>query len=132
MLSKIFAENPYAVILSGDFNCLSTHWWDKENENEQGRSFDPLISDFGLHPLINEPAHKSGEHRSCIYLILTNQPNIFLEAGAHPSLHEFCHHQIVYGKLVTSNLAPPPYTWRIWHYDRADSTAITRSISMYK
>ena len=132
MLSKMFAENPYAVVLSGDFNCRSTQWWDKENENEEGRCFDPLISDLGLHQLINEPTHIIGEHRSCIDLILTNQPNIFLEAGVHPSLHEFCHHQIVYGKLLTSNLAPPPYTRRIWHYNRADSTAITRSIAMYK
>ena len=128
----MFAENPYAVVLSGDFNCRSTQWWDKENENEEGRCFDPLISDLGLHQLINEPTHIIGEHRSCIDLILTNQPNIFLEAGVHPSLHEFCHHQIVYGKLLTRNLAPPPYTRRVWHYDRADSTAITRSIAMYK
>ena len=132
MLSKMFAENPYAIIISGDFNCRSTQWWDKENENEEGRSFEPLISDLGLHQLINEPTHIIGEHRSCIDLVLTNQPNIFLEAGVHPSLHEFCHHQIVYGKLLISNLAPPPYTRRIWHYDRADSTAICRSIIMYQ
>ena len=97
MLSKMFVENPYAVIISGDFNCRSTQWWDKENENEEGRSFEPLLSDLGLHQLMNEPTHVIGEHRSCIDLVLTNQPNIFLEAGVHPSLHEFCHHQIVYG-----------------------------------
>ena len=97
MLSKMFAENPYAVVLSGDFNCCSTQWWDNENENEERSCFDPLISDLGLHQLINEPTHIIGEHRSCIDLIFTNQPNIVLEAGVHPSLHEFCHHQIFYG-----------------------------------
>ena len=66
MLSKMFAENPYAVVLSGDFNYRSTQWWDKENENEEGRCFDPLISDLGLHQLINEPTHIIGKHRSCI------------------------------------------------------------------
>ena len=93
MLSKIFAENPCSVILSGDFNCSSTQWWVKENENEEGRTFDPLISDLGLHQLINEPTHIIGEHRSCIDLILTNQSIIILEACVHPSLREFCHHQ---------------------------------------
>ena len=49
-----------------------------------------------------------GLSKSCIDLIFTDQPNLFLETGVHPSVHEQCHHQIVYGKLAVKNLAPPP------------------------
>ncbi len=73
-----------------------------------------------------------GESKSCIDLIFTDQPNIFIESGVHPSLHEQCHHQIVYGRLSINNLAPPPFTRRLWHYDSANIDAIRRSIEMYQ
>ena len=72
-----------------------------------------------------------GDSKSCIDLILTDQPNLVIESGVHPSLHEHCHHQIVYGKLSVSNIARPPYTRRIWHYDKADFVAIMKSIEMF-
>ena len=50
-----------------------------------------------------------GDSKSCIDLILTDQPNLGIENGVHPSLHEQCHSQIVYGKLSVSNISPPPY-----------------------
>ena len=31
-------------------------------------------------------------------------------------LHDHCHHHIVYGKLSVLNMAPPPYTRRMWFY----------------
>ena len=51
--------------------------------------------------------------------------------GASLSLHEQCHHQIVSGKLSVSNIALPPYTRKIWHYDKADFVAIRKSIKMF-
>ena len=53
-----------------------------------------------------------GDSRSCIDLIVTDQPNLIIESGVHPSLHENCHHQIIYGKLSVSNIARPPHTRR--------------------
>ena len=73
-----------------------------------------------------------GDSKSCIDLIFTNQPNLFIESGVHPSLHEQCHHQIVYGKLSVSNITLPPYIRRIWYYDKADFVAIMKSIEMFK
>ncbi len=29
MLSKMASENPYCVIITGDFNVLSPQWWEK-------------------------------------------------------------------------------------------------------
>ena len=131
MLSKMSSENPYCVIITGDFNCRATNWWENDIENDEGKLFEPLTADLGLHQLINEPTHLIGNSRSCIDIILTDQPNLFLESGVHPSLHENCHHRIIFGKLSAKNLSPPPYKRRIWYYDRANVIAIKKSIEMF-
>ena len=132
LLSKIHAENPFCVVITGDFNCRSTQWWAKDIENSEGKEFEPLTSDLGLHQLISEPTHLMGDSKSCIDLIFTDQPNLIVESGVHPSLHEQCHHQIVYGKVSVSSIPVPPYTRRIWHYDKADFVAIRKSIAMFR
>ena len=42
LLSKIYAENPFCVIITGDFNCHSTVWWENDVENNEGRLFEPF------------------------------------------------------------------------------------------
>ena len=71
MLSKMNAENPFSVIITGDFNCRSTQWWENDIENSEGKLFEPLTSDLGLHQLISEPTHLIGSSKSCIDLIFT-------------------------------------------------------------
>ena len=131
LLSKIYAENPFCVVVTGDFNCRSTQWWENDIENNEGKLLEPLASELGLHQLISEPTHLMGDSKSCIDLIFTNQPNLFIESGVHPSLHEQCHHQIVHGKLSVSNITSPPYSRRIWYYDKANFVAIVKSIEMF-
>ena len=46
MLSKMHAENPFCVIITGDFNCRSTQWWDNDIENNEGKLFEPFSSDL--------------------------------------------------------------------------------------
>ena len=125
------SETPIAIVITGDFNCRSNQWWVDDVENTEGKLFEPLTSDLGLHQLISEPTHLMNNSKSCIDLILTDQPNLFVNSGVHPTLHEQCHHQIVYGKLSTSNIKQPPYTRRIWVYDKSDSANIKRSIEMF-
>ena len=108
LLSKIYAENFICVIITGDFNCRSTEWWENDAENNEGRLFEPFASELGLHQLISEPTHLMDDSKSCIDLIFTDQPNLFIETGVHPSLHSHFHHQIVYGKLWISNISLPP------------------------
>ena len=57
-------------------------------ENNEGRLFEPITSDLGLHQLISEPTHLMGNSKSCIDLMFTDQPNLVIESGVHPSLHE--------------------------------------------
>ena len=121
------------MIITGDFNCRSPQWWENANENEEGKIFEPCTSELGLHQLISGATHIMGEDsKSCIDLIFTDQPNLFLESGVHPSLHEQCHHQIVYGELSVTNLAPPPYYRKVWFYDRANVYAIRKCILNFR
>ena len=132
LLSKLHAENPFSVIITGDFNCCSSQWWENDVENNEGKLFERITSDLGLHQLISEPTHLMGDSKSCIDLIFNDQPSLIIESGVHPSLHEQCHHQIVYGKLSVSNVTLPPHTRRIWYYDKANFVAIMKSIGMFR
>ena len=131
MLTMLAAENPYSTIITGDFNCRSSQWWENDIDNYEGKLFEPFTSDLGLNQLITEPTHLMGESKSCIDLIFTDQPNLFLESGVHPTLHDQCHHQIIYGMLSIKNPAPPPYKRRLWYYDKANIAAIRKSIEMF-
>ena len=94
--------------------------------------FEQTTSDLGLRELMSEPTHLMGDSKSCIDLIFSHQPNLFIESGVHPSLHGQCHHQIVYGKLSVSNVSSSPHTPKIWYYDKADFVTNMKSIGMFR
>ena len=130
-VSNMQSENPFSILITGDFNCLSNQWWGDDIENTEGKLFEPLTSDLCLHQLISEPTHLMNNSKSCIDLIFTDHPNLFVDSGVHPALHEQCHHQIVYGKLSISTVKQSPYTRRTWFYSKSDTANIKRSIELF-
>ena len=40
LLSKFHAENPFSIIIIGDFNCRSSQWWENDIENNEGKLFE--------------------------------------------------------------------------------------------
>ena len=115
--------------MTGDFNCRSSQWWGGDIENPEGTALDEILETNNLYQLIDEPTNVRGECMSCIDLIITDQPNIFVESGVHPSLDDHCQHQIVYGKLNISIHHPPPYRRTIWDYLKANTPMIRELIS---
>ena len=107
MLFRLSGEEPYAIIITGDFNSRFPQWWNGDNENDEGKQFEPLTPDLGLQQLKSGPTHKISESKSCIGMILINQPNLFIDTGIHSTLHEQCHHQIIHGKLNVKKLLHP-------------------------
>ena len=85
---------------------------------------DELLETNNLYQLIDEPTNMRGEYMSFIDLTITDQPNIFVESGVHPSLDDHRQHQIVYGKLNISIPHPPPYNRTIWDYSKANTRMI--------
>ena len=69
--------------------------------------------------------------RSCIDLIVTDQPNIVLNSGVRPSLDPTCKHQITYCKINFSIPPPPVYSRKIWQFNRADMVSLKRAMSQF-
>ena len=80
--------------------------------------------------LLKEPTHISDNYRSCINLIFTSQPNL-VDFGIHTSLHENCHHQIIYSKFYLKIFYPPPHEKTVWHYQQVDMELIKRSLESF-
>ena len=66
---------------------------------------------------------------SCIDLIFTDQPNLVVDSGVHPSLHSNCHHQITYCKFNLFIEYSPPYERQVWDYKHADTSSIKKSLN---
>ena len=109
MIDKVRGERPHSFILTGDFNCRSAQWCPLDDELPEGTALEELIETNNLYQLIDEPTNIRGESMTCIDLIITDQPNLFMEYGVHPSLDEHCQHKIIFGELNISLPCPPPY-----------------------
>ena len=54
-----------------------------------------------------------------------------LESGVHHSLHQNCHHQIIFAKLNLKAYYPPPYERTIFHYSQANDDHIQQAINLF-
>ena len=69
---------------------------------------------------------------SCIDLIITDQPNLYVDFEVDPSLDNHCQHQIIHGKLNISVPTPPPYKRKIWYYAKAQKDKIKAALGMLR
>ena len=118
--------NSYFTVITGDFNACCNRWWVNGSNNTEGVSIDNLTSSYGLKQLIAEPTHILPTSSSCIDLLFTNQSNMVVNSGVFPSIHQSCHHQIVFANLRI--FYPPPYNQRIWGSSNANNEAINNAI----
>ena len=77
---------------------------------------------------MSQPTHLLPQTCPCIDLIFTDQANLIVDSGVHPSLQSNCHHQITYCKLNLNIEYPPPYERLVWDYNRANVEGIKKSI----
>ena len=84
---------------------------------------------YGFDQLISDPTHILPASSSCIDLIFTDQPNLVVDSGVHPSLHTNCHHQITYCNINLMIVYPPPYEHFVWDYKRANESAINAALN---
>ena len=93
-------NNPFLVVLLGDFNAKSSTWCKNDTTTTEGKAIENITSQFDLHQMIDEPTHILESSSLCIDLIFTSQPNLITESGVHPSLHPNSHHQIIFQSLT--------------------------------
>ena len=92
-------RNLHFMLLLGDFSAKSKSWFINDESSREGTQLESLTSLYRMKQLIAEPTHVLETSSSCIDLIFTNQSNLIMDAGVHPSLHSKCHHQVIYAKL---------------------------------
>ena len=86
----------YSVVILGDFNVRSKS---KDITSNKGSQTDSLTSTYRLQQLISDPTFILLNPSTCIDLMFTEELNLDVESGVHPSLHTNCHHQITYCKF---------------------------------
>ena len=131
MLQNIFNRKPYLTLLLGDYNARNTNWWHHDITTTEGIQLETTTTIYGLQQLIDEPTHIHKNSSSCIDLIFTNQPNLIVNRGTHPSLHENCQHQITFAKATLRVEYPPPYKRHVWNYAKANVNGINKAISQF-
>ena len=91
-----------------------------------------MLTSLGLSQVIAEPTNfDPGKKPSCIDHITTGQPNIILDSGTRSSLDPLCHHQIIYCKVNFRIPPPSPFERKIWHFNRANTAAIKRTMTNF-
>ena len=108
-LDAVSATNLFLVAVNGDFNAKCSNWYTDDKTTFEGSKIEAITSQSGLQQIIKEPTHFLGKSLSCIDLIFASQPNWVMSLGIHSSLHQNCHHQIVFTKLN-----PLSTTLRTW------------------
>ena len=120
------------MFFTGDFNAHSQFWWPDGDSNPEGMEFENLFTSLGLSQIISEPTNfEPNKNPSCIDLIATDQPNLILDCGTRASLDTYCHHQIIYCKVNFKIPPPPPFERKIWQFNRANTSAIKRSMTSF-
>ena len=132
LYAKIKAENPFTTFVIGDFNAHSQFWWPDGDTTPEGMEIEDLLTSLGLSQIISEPTNfEPNKNPSCIDLIVTDQPNLIIDSGTRPSLDPYCHHEIIYCKVNFRIPPPPPLERKIWHFNRANTAAIKRSMNSF-
>ena len=120
LIVHLASLNPDLLLITGDFNGRSSSWWSGDVDNIEGARLESITSFYGLHQIINEPTHILPSSSSCIDLIFIYLPNMITNSGVHPSLHQNCHHQIIFAKVNIKIFYPPPYKHLVWDYCNAN------------
>ena len=55
-----------------------------------------------------------------------------VESGVQSSLHQNCHHQIVFARFNLKVVFPPPYESEVWHFKKANVDHIRKAINGFQ
>ena len=132
-MEKISLENPFAIILTGDYNSHNKKWYQGDNSDEYGLDIQETFEKHGLIQMVNQPTFisKSGKSSTLVDIFATDQPNLFMANEIHPSLDDTCPHQINFIKVNLKCIVPDPIKRFIWHYARADVETMRKACSQF-
>ena len=108
LLSNINDNHPTCSILTGDFHAKSSIWCNSDKSNRAGIELDNITTSAGYSQLINQLTHFVNKTCCCIDLIFSSDLNITRNCGIQKTVHEKCHHDIIYVTLNFNVPLPPP------------------------
>ena len=68
-LDDLLENNPFLVVVLGDFNVKSSNWYCRDKSSFEGNTVDNIVKQYGLHQVIRELIHILNNTSSCIDLI---------------------------------------------------------------
>ena len=114
-LDSVAHRNPYLIVVLGDFNAQTKRWYTLGKTTYESTRIDRITSQFGMEKLLHELAHITGYKSSCIDLTFASLPDLVVDSGVQSSLHQNCHHQIVFARLNLKVFFPPRYEREVSH-----------------
>ena len=130
LLININSFDPRFVILLGDFNAKSKPWSVNDTTTEDSTILKTVTSLYEMKQLISAPTHILQHSSSCFDFVFVNQPNLVIDSGIHPSLHQNCHNRVIFCKLNLEIEYLPPYTHEAWDYGKTQTDLIVQLISL--
>ena len=128
-LGDASATNLILIVVIGDFNKKPSNCYNGDTTNSEGSKTEAITCQFSLQRIINEPTQIQGNSVSHSDLIFSSQPNLVMNSLIHSSLHQNCHHQIIFAKFNLKVHYPPPYKREVWHFKKANTDHIKRAIN---
>ena len=125
-------RNPCLIAVLGDFNTQTIGWYSLGKTTSEGTRIDGIMSHFGLEQLIHELIHIIEERSSCIDLVFASQPSLVVELGVQSSLHQNCHHQLVFAVFNFKVVFPTPYEPEVWQLEKTNVNHITKAINGFQ
>ena len=119
------------LLVTSDSNARSSSWCSDDIHAVEGTRLESITSYYGLYQIINEPTHILPSSPSCIDFILTIQPNLVINSGVYPSLHQNCHHQITFAKINLKVYYSPLDKRLVWNYKKTNINAINLAIKSF-
>ena len=65
-------------------------------------------------------------------LIFVSQPNFIVESFVESSLHQNCHHQIVFARFNFKVVSPLSYEDEVWYFHKANVDHIRKAINDFQ
>ena len=130
-LNAILANNPFFAVTLCNFNVKPSLQCKSGKTSYERSEIEGTTSQFRLQQLIKEPTHHTRNLSSCTEFMFGWEPNLVMESGAHYSLHESSHHQIIYAKFNLKAYYPSPYEREIQNYQKANIANIRKAIDQF-
>ena len=131
LLTYLNSTEPHVLLVTGGVNVRSYNRWYDDIDTIEGTRLQSINSYHGLYQIINEPTHILPSSASYSDLIFTKQSYLVINSGVHPSLHQNCHHQIIFAQIILKVYYPPPYKQLVWDYRKANIDAINLAIKSF-